>query len=127
MSQYGQYLQLTDMAEAQSIDVLLPEYTENFAEAMTEGLDLVTRDILVAGTNLQYASTAGSRGGVGSGMNLNLAELRKGKRILMRANARPVRSEGKFVCATHPDSLYDLEGDSNITNIWQYAKHQKVA
>ena len=54
---------------------------------MTEALDLITRDVLVAGTTVQYAGTAGSRGGVGSGMNLNLAEIREAKRVLARSNA----------------------------------------
>jgi N4-gp56 family major capsid protein len=26
--------------------------------------------------------------------------------------------DGKFVVLTHPDAVYDLEGDSNITNLW---------
>lgn len=106
MSQYGQFIQITDLAEDQSIDMILPETVENFAEAMTEALDLVTRDTVSAGTNVQYASTAASRGAVGSGMNMNLAEIRKAKRTLMRANAKPIRSEGgKYVLITHPDCL----------------------
>ena len=122
VSQYGQYMQISDMLELQSIDDVKAEQTENFGEAMKEGLDLVTRDILEAGSTVQYASTGTSRATVGSGMNLSLAEIREGKRTLLRANARPVRAEnGKFVLITHPDVLYDLEGDSNITNIWQYA------
>jgi len=122
VSQYGQYAQITDLAETQSIDDVVAELTENFAEAMVEGLDLVTRDILMAGSTVQYASTGTSRATVGSGMNLNLAELREGKRTLLRANARVIKSEGgKFVLITHPDVMFDLEGDSNITNIWQYA------
>src|SRR3712207_8441825 len=32
------------------------EYTDNLAEAMADALDLLTRDVLVAGTNRQYAS-----------------------------------------------------------------------
>lgn len=122
VSQYGAYIQITDLAEKQSIDEVIPEVTENFSEQMTEALDLRTRDILVAGTVVQYAADAGSRGQVGSGDNLSLAELREAKRTLMRVNTKPLRGEGgKYVAITHPDALYDLEGDSNITNIWQYA------
>lgn len=122
ISQYGQYIQFTDLSETQQIDDVVAETTENFSEAMKEAIDLVTRDVLVAGTTVQYASTAGSRGGVGSGMNMNLAELREAKRTLLRNNAKPLKSEdGKFVLMTHPDVVFDLEADSNITNIWQYA------
>lgn len=115
VSQYGQVLIITDMLQLQALDDVTTETVENFAEAMVDALDLVTRDVLVAGTNVQYASTGGSRGGEGSGMYLTLAELRAAKRTLLRNNARPIRSEdNKFVVITAPDALYDLEGDTNI-------------
>ncbi len=54
-----------------------------------------------------------------SGDFLNLMELRKAKRTLKDNNAKPVE-DGKYVVLVHPDVLYDLEGDSNITNLWHY-------
>jgi len=128
VSQYGNYIQITDMAELQSLDDVVAETTENFSESMTEALDLITRDILVAGTTVQYASTGASRGNTGSGMNLSLAELREAKRTLARNNAKTFKSEGgKYVLLTHMDCLFDLEGDANITNIWQYAGERGMA
>lgn len=122
VSQYGQHLKFSDMTEEQSIDDYVPEATENFSESMKDALDLVTRDVLVAGTTLQYASTAGSRGGVGSGMYLTLAELREAKRTLKGNNVKPMAGhDGKYVVITHPDAMFDLEGDSNITTFWQNA------
>lgn len=95
---------------------------ENFSEAMKEGLDLVTRDILNGGSNVQYASTSLSRGAVGSGQYLSLTELRRVKRTLLRNNVKPhPKADGRLVVISHPDNLYDLEGDTNITSIWQYA------
>ena len=122
IAQYGQWALITDLAEEQSIDDIVPQYVELMGESMRDALDLVTRDIIVAGTNVQYASTAGSRNAVGSGMYLTMTELRKAKRTLKRNNARPIPSEGnKFVAIVHPQGMYDLEGDSTIQNIWQYA------
>lgn len=46
------YILYSDLAEDQSIDQVVPETVENFSEAMKEGLDLVTRDILNGGTNV---------------------------------------------------------------------------
>lgn len=127
VSQYGQALLMSDLTEEQSIDMVVPETTENFAEAMTDALDLITRDVLVAGTNVQYRGTNGSRGDIGSGDYLTLAELRAAKRTLLNNNARPIKSEGgKFVAIINPNTLYDLEGDSNITNFWQYAGDRGV-
>ncbi len=84
---------------------------------MAEALDLVTRDVLLAATNVQYANGRASQSAVVSGDFLTLTELRKAVKTLKRANAKPAE-DGKFVAIVHPDSMYDLQGDSNITNIW---------
>jgi N4-gp56 family major capsid protein len=129
LSQFGQVVLYSDVIDTQSIDNWSAEAAENLGEAMDDALDLLTRDVLVAATNRQYASIALTRGGasgVGSGMRLNLAELREAKRTLKRANAKPVKGQnGKYVVLTHPDSSFDLESDSNITNIFQYSTSEK--
>ena len=127
LSQYGQVILVSDLTEDQSLDDVAGEYTENLSEAMNDALDLLTRDILVAGTNRQYASIALTRGGasgVGSGMYLNLAELREAKRAFKRNNVPPPEGYGgNYPVIMHPDAMYDLEGDSNITNIFQYSNN----
>ena len=117
VSQYGQAAYLSDLAINQSLDDNVAEYVENFGEAMTELLDLRTRDVLLAATNIQYANGRASASAVVSGDFLNLVELRKAKRTLKRSNAEPVE-DGKFIVLGNQDTGYDLEGDSNITNVW---------
>lgn len=117
--QYGIAAYISDLDIEQALDPQLSEYVENFGEAMTELLDLVTRDVLVSATTLQYANGRANASSVISGDFLNLQELRKAKRTLKENNAKPVE-DGKFVVLAHPDTVYDLEGDSNITNLWQY-------
>lgn len=126
-SQYGQVILYSDLAETQTTDDVMAESVQNLQESMNDALDLLTRDILVAGTNVQYASIATTRGGasgLGSGMIINLAELREAKRTLMNNNVKGVSAEdGLYVVITNPNASYDLESDSNITNIFQYS-HQ---
>lgn len=119
VSQYGQYMRFSDLADAQSIDQVMAESVDNLSETMKDYMEMVTRDILTAGTNIQYASTSTSRATVASGMKMTLAELREAKRTLKKANARPVE-DGKFIVIATPDVAYDLEGDTNITNYWVY-------
>lgn len=52
VNQFGQFLQVTDVASLQALDKLVPNYVEAFGESMRDCMDLVTRDILVAGTNV---------------------------------------------------------------------------
>lgn len=117
--QYGQAAYISDLNIAQALDSQVPEYVENFGESMKELLDIVTRDVLVAGSNIQYANGRASNSAVVSGDFLNLAELRRAKRTLKRANVPGLSSEGgKYAVIGNPDTSYDLEGDSNITNVW---------
>ncbi len=112
--QYGIAAYISDLDIEQALDPQISEYVDNLSEAMTELLDLVTRDVLLSATNLQYANGRASASAIVSGDFLNLLELRKSKRTLLRANAEPVE-DGKFVVLVHPDSAFDLEGDTNIT------------
>lgn len=107
VSQYGQYLKYSDVLDTQGLDNFVAEETDNFAEAMADALDLLTRDVLVAGTNVQFAGTAASRGAVGSGMLLNLAELREAKRTLKNNNVPPVE-DGKYLVITNPKLNWGL-------------------
>ena len=68
---------------------------------MAEALDLVTRDVLLAATTVQYANGKASQSAIISGDNLTLVELRKAVKTLKRANAKPVEDD-KFVAIVHP-------------------------
>lgn len=117
--QYGQAAYISDWNMEQALDRQVPEYVDNFSESMAELLDLVTRDILVAATNIQYANGRATASAVVSGDFLDLTELRKAKRTLKRANAEPAE-EGRYPVIGHPDTGYDLESDPNITDVWKY-------
>jgi len=60
-------------------------------------LDIIDREVLQSGSNVLYASTAGSRGQVGSGMLLTAAEIRRAVKTLKRNNIQPV-VDGKYIC-----------------------------
>jgi len=104
VSQYGAVVTGSDWLETMAIDPILAEISEMLGEDAGDTLDQVCRDILVAGTNIRYASTATSRGGVASGMVMTATEIRKAVRGLKAANARPFRNN-KFGCLLHPKIL----------------------
>jgi len=123
ISQYGMYSKISDILETQAYDPVIAEYTENYGETMGDVLDQVVRDIITAGTNIQYASTAetlGAATGVGSGMFLDSAEIREGTKNLKRNNVKPLR-DGKFVMIIHPDVTHDLYADPNIVDAFKDA------
>lgn len=123
VSQYGQFSQISDLLQFQGFDPVIAEYAENFGEAMGDSLDQVVRNVIVAGTTIQYASTAATRtgaSGVGSGMYLDSAEIREVVNTLKRNNAKTI-VDGKFICILHPDVTRDLFADSDVVNAFKDA------
>lgn len=120
VSQYGMFTRLSDMLELQAFDPVIAEYTDNYGESMGDSLDMLTRDTLVAGTQVQYASTATNRATVGSGMYFTDTELRKAIRTLENDNVKPLE-DGKFVAIIHPNTKYDFFNDSTVRNVFLYA------
>lgn len=122
ISQYGAYSKVSDVAMNQSIDDVMSEHVEMYGEHMRDSLDIIARNILVGGTNVQYADSATSRGALTTGNRLDEAEIRTARRNLKRRNAKPLRVAGsKFLLITHPDATYDLMSDTTIQNVLQNA------
>ena len=121
VSQYGAVVDGSDIVQTQTIDNVLTEVAELLGENMGNTLDIIDRDILVAGTNLQCASTAATRASIGSGMFLDAAEIREAVRTLKRVNAKPYTG-GRFVAVIHPDTTADLFGDGDILDAFQFAQ-----
>lgn len=123
ISQYGQYTVLSDLLETQAFDPVLAEYAENFGESMGNTLDQIVRNVLVAGTTVQYASTGTSIGNVGSGMYLNSAEIREAVNTLKRNNAKPL-GNGRWQAIIHPDVTRDLFADPDVVNAFKDAANR---
>lgn len=120
INQYGMYYRQTDIADKQSIDDLRIEGAEALGEAMGDAYDLLTRNIMRGTTSIQYASTAASRGAVGSGMRLNAAELREALATLKTNNANPFE-DGGYKAIIHPRTEADLFNDPTIVNAFAQA------
>jgi len=105
---------------AQSQDDLMREYSENFGDAAGDAIDQLARAQFVAGTNVQYASTATSRATLGSGMTLNNAEIREAVRTLRRKDTPEIAGAG-YVAIIHPDTWFDFIADSTVVTSYQQA------
>lgn len=119
VAQYGNFLQITDMVDLTSIDPILTETAAMLGESAGNSLDQVIRDVIVAGTTVQYAGGVAGRSSVASTNTLSVTEIRKAKRTLANNNARPVDGQD-FVGILHAYSVYDIQGDSAWINLNQY-------
>jgi N4-gp56 family major capsid protein len=118
--QYGAFSFHSEVLEMQSIDPWILNESEVYGEHMGLSVDTIIRNVVVAGTTVQFASTAGSRAQIGSGMNLTFAEIREAVATLRGADARPF-ADGYYAGITHPDGTADLFGDSDVIQSFQQA------
>ena len=125
VQQYGDFLQLSDKVDMLGIDPLLTETSDLLGEQAGKSIDTVARDIIVAGTTVQYANGRASRVTVAAGDNFNGTEIKKSVRTLRRNDARP--QEGQFyIGIIHPDTQYDLMADTMWQDVSKYNKAMQI-
>ncbi len=130
---YGDFITFSDKLKMETEDPIETETTEILADQAAETLDTLARDVLSAGTNVQYASTATARNQITSSMTFDVAEAREAVRTLKNANAKKITSAVKattgvgtvpvdkcYVAIVHPNTTYDLKQDSNFKGIETY-------
>ena len=64
LRQYGDWTKITDVVDFSNIDPVITEATDVFGEQAAVSIDIVYRDILLAGTNLFYAGSVSAVGDV---------------------------------------------------------------
>lgn len=125
ISQYGGYVELSDVLLLTAIDNNLVQATELLGSQAGRTLDTVVRDIITAGTNVQYAegqvdSRAALKGGAADGNHyLTVDAVRRGVRYLKKMNAPKIN--GYYVGIVHPDVSYDLMSDPKWVNVKSYS------
>lgn len=120
---YGYYLKGTDLVDVVAFDPLLSMISEELGAQAGESIDTVTRDVLVAGTTVQYAGgVAASRVTVTSADILTTEELIKAKATLATARA-PKRGNG-YDAIIHPLTHADLLRDEVIRAAFHSGDHK---
>lgn len=136
---YGDYVTLTDKVQYETIDPVLTETADILGEQVGDSLDQICRDIVLAGTTVQYASTALQRSDITAAMTMTRAEVKEAVRTLKRNNAKPMTSmidastgfntspiRASFVGITHVDVIHDLEDETGWTPVEKYSNKSDV-
>ena len=126
VSQYGGYVELSDVLLLTAIDNNLVQATKLLGSQAGRTLDTITREVLNGGTNVLYAGGVLARtslvGGDATPSNnkyLTVDDVRRAVRALKVQNAR--RINGDFVGIIHPDAAYDLMSDPKWVNVKTYS------
>lgn len=119
VSQYGDFIALSDVLELTAIDNVLLETTRLLGDQAGLTMDTIVRDILCAGTNVMYApkinASTGAETPVNSRANLDATavltvDLVQQVVARLRAVNTP-RINGSYVAIIHPYAEYDIMRD----------------
>jgi len=137
LGQWGDYVTLTDMVSMTNQDPVVTEATDVLGDQAGTTIDQIRRDVLVAGTNVAYASAVASRLLLVN--KLTGPDLDKAIRFLKGQNAKFMKegippSDGvgtgairkAFVAIVHPDVEYDLESITGFKAVSDYPAQMGV-
>jgi len=137
--QYGDYITLSDVVQMETYDPILTEAAEILGEQAGDSVDQLMRDIIAAGTTIQYASTASADSDITRAMVLNRSEVKQAVRTLRGNNAKPVTtmvdpSTGyntvpvgrSFIGIVSEDTAYDLDDAEGWIPVEKYPNKSNV-
>lgn len=119
VSQYGGYVTISDMLQLTAIDNNVVQATKLIGSQAGRTMDSITRDVVTAGTVVQYTNGKASRAAIAAADVLTVDDVKKAVRFLEAQDAPKI--SGSYVGIIHPNVKYDLMKDPD----WE-APHQYV-
>lgn len=133
VSQYGNFLEYTDMLELTTIDDVVQEGVELNGRNAGSTLDTITRNYLHAGTNVNYCpklaadgteTEVTSRSGLDATCRLTVDVINQIVAKLRACNAKTIN--GDYVAIIHPFVAYDLMKDEAWVDAHKYAQPENI-
>lgn len=139
VAQYGDYVTLTDFLQMTTLDPVLTETADLLGQQAGNSLDQIARDVIIAGSTVQYASTAAARTDITASMKLTRQEIREAVRTLQGNDAMKVTrmvnpSNGfntspinaAYIGIITENTLYDLKNETGWVPVEEYASQKDV-
>lgn len=129
VSQYGAYVEVSDLLDMTGYDQVITESAELLGEQLGTVVEWVTRDAMNAGNNVQRAGGKTTRAALTADDKLAVDEIRKAVRTLKRAKARPFCEDERkphFICICSPDATYDLQNDALWQDVSKYSNAEAI-
>ena len=129
VSQYGDFVELSDMLDLTAIDPIVVEATKVVGRQAGLTLDTITRNRIHAGTNVYYAPKSDgtkvtSRTGLDNTCKLTVDVVKRIVAILKKNNAPKI--DGCYVAIIHPFATYDLTSDERWIEAHKYASPEEI-
>lgn len=137
--QYGDFITLTDYLVFTTLDPILTETADLLGQQAGNSLDQIARDVMVAGSTIQYASTSSSTNTVTAAMTLTRAEIREAVRTLQNNDAKKVTRmvnpstgfntspvNAAYIGIISPGTLFDLKDETGFVSVEEYGSQANV-
>ena len=129
VQQFGDYAAISDVLDMHHVDNVLVGCAEEMSDAAAWTLDTLTRNVLVAGTNVMYAPKGDteitSRGDLTAECKLTADVVHKAATWLKKCKA-PKFEGGAYVAVIHPSVAYDLTSSEEWMDIHKYAATTEI-
>lgn len=139
VSFYGDYVTLTDELLLTSYDPLLTETSDVLGQQAGNTIDQLCRDVIQAGTTVQYATGVAARTDINASMKITKSEVQKAVRTLKGNDARRVMtmvsaSDGfntspinaTYIGIVHPNTTFDLKNITGFVPVEEYGNKSDV-
>lgn len=137
--QYGDFVVLTDWLQMTTLDPVLTEAADVLGDQAGQSLDVIIRDVIVAGTTVQYADGVANRASVAAGNKIDTVEIKLAVRTLKNNNAKRITKrvnpdngynttpvDAAFVGIVSPYTTYDLQAEPGFVPVEKYANQTKT-
>ena len=134
LSQYGDFVTITDVIEDTHTDSVLQQATDILGEQAAITVETIRYNVLKAGTNVFYANNVAGRTSVVT--VVALADLRRVSTGLNRQNAKKITSvvasnpdfntqsvEAAYMAIVHPDLETDIRSITGFVPVAKYGPH----
>lgn len=133
-SQYGDFIEISDLLDFTAPDPILAETVGLQGEQAALTIDTVVRDVIMAGTTVQYAGTSHTaRNQITTSDKISTAEIRKAVRTLHQNKVPKVTSvmdaqqgigtqpiAGGYIAIIGPETHYDLKAVAEFVPVHEY-------
>ena len=128
ISQYGDYVTMSDVLNMTAIDPILVQATKAMGSQAGRSLDTITRDVITAGTNVLYApevdgdtiTEVTARADLNDKCILTPDVIMRAQAMLEANLAEPIN--GSYVAIIHPYAAYDLMRSPEFIEWHKYAQ-----
>lgn len=133
IAQYGDYTTLSDRLQMEHFDPVISEATRNHSNQATKTLEIITRNAVIAGTNVMYApKVSGDTVTEITSRSDITAECLLTPRLVSKVNTKltmfgaPEEKDGGYIGIIHPAVAEDIRNSKDWIEFHKYASVKQI-